>query len=306
MNFFCCVPNLFTGAGSLGLLTSLVLLAGLAPEAQAAVSCTVNAGVGITRAHNAGGTLVANGSSSFTVTCTRLTGDTTLGSLQIRNDRGQNRSADQQRAVLTGLGNCNPATDCLLYNLTRPIAVSLWSNNVPSQSIDLAFDFLSTAALSRTISITYDWNIPAPQIVTAGTFTDTVAIRAAYDFGAGINTAVASFPVTIVAPASCSFATAPGPVAFGNYNAFTTTAGAASTTFAANCTNNLQYTMALNATSGVAAGLRYTLALSATTAMGTGVAQTHTITGSIPAGQAGTCAAAACSQSVPHSVTITY
>ena len=306
MNCFFFVRRWFAGAGSSGLLAFLVLLAGPAPEAQAAVACTVNAGAGFTRAYNAAGGVAANGSSSFTVTCTRAITDSTVGTLQIRNDRGQNRTSDQQRALRTGAANCGTAANCLLYNLTRPIAGGLWSNNVPSQSIDLAFDFLSTATTSRTISITYDWNVPAPQTVTAGTFTDTVEVRAAYDFGAGATTVVSSFPVTIITPASCSFTTNPGPVAFGNYNAFTATAGAASTTFAANCTNTLQYTMALNETSGVAAGLRYTLALSAAAATGTGVAQTHTITGSIPAGQAGTCAAATCPATVPHSVTITY
>ena len=72
--------------------------------------------------------------------------------------------------------------------------------------------------------------------------------------------------------------------------------------------------MALNASGGVVAGLNYALALNTSgsgginplTSSGTGFAQTFFINGSMPAGQAGTCASGSCPGTQAHRLTITY
>jgi hypothetical protein len=101
------------------------------------------------------------------------------------------------------------------------------------------------------------------------------------------------------------------------YNAFSPTAVFAGTSFRANCTNYLPYTMTLDPVSGVVGGLRYTLGLSlaaAGTASNTGPTSlstqgnatgtaTHYINGSMQANQAGQSGTI-----VPqtHTLTITY
>ncbi len=95
-----------------------------------------------------------------------------------------------------------------------------------------------------------------------------------------------------------------------NYTSF----GAAqnpSSTFLVKCTTGLAYTLALDGTgfggSTTALGLAYTLALAAPASAGTGANQTYTINGSMAAGQAGTCAAAAgCNNTTARTITLTY
>lgn len=104
--------------------------------------------------------------------------------------------------------------------------------------------------------------------------------------------------VSIIAPVTCTISTAPGTVDFGTY----TSLGAAavgSTSFAANCSNTLPYTMSLDNAFGVVAGLNYSVGLTANSAAttgtttlastGTGVAQTFYIKGNMASGQAGSC-----------------
>ena len=70
--------------------------------------------------------------------------------------------------------------------------------------------------------------------------------------------------------------------------------------------------MSLNANSGVVSGLNYTLQINGQTPPvnnrnpGPGLAQTHTINGSMPAGQAGTCSTGTCTGTQAHTLTITY
>jgi hypothetical protein len=68
----------------------------------------------------------------------------------------------------------------------------------------------------------------------------------------------------------------------------------------------LPYAMALDSTVNVAVGLQYTLALSAPGGTGTGLAQPYSVNGTMPAGQAGTCAGANCGVTQVRTLTITY
>lgn len=165
--------------------------------------------------------------------------------------------------------------------------------------------------------------IPALQTPTAPSvvYADTVALSItgtsssnSINFVAGVN-GVAT--VNIIAPVTCTISTAPGPVAFGTY----TSLGAAavgSTSFAANCSNTLPYTMSLGSAFGVVVGLNYSVGLTATVgattgtptlaSTGTGVAQTFYIKGNMAAGQAGSCAGGACGalRTDPRVLTITF
>jgi hypothetical protein len=118
----------------------------------------------------------------------------------------------------------------------------------------------------------------------------------------------ATFPVSITSPATFKITAPPGDVAF-IYTAFGPVVNA-STTFGTTGTLNLPYTMTLDANSGVVSGLNYSLNIDSqappVSTRGTGAAQTHTINGSMPAGQAGTCTVGSCAASRVHTLTITY
>ena len=146
--------------------------------------------------------------------------------------------------------------------------------------------------------------IPKLQTATAPSvsYTDTVTLSItgsssspSVSYSNGAN---GTGSVNIIAPVTCTISTAPGTVAFGTY----TSLGAAavgSTSFAANCSNTLPYTMSLDNAFGVVAGLNYSVGLTAnsgattgTTTLastGTGVAQTFYIKGNMASGQAGSC-----------------
>jgi len=90
-----------------------------------------------------------------------------------------------------------------------------------------------------------------------------------------------------------------------NYVGFGAAANA-STSFGVTCSTYLPYTMALDATSGTILGLAYTIGLSAPSGTGNGAEQTYTISGTIAAGQSGTCATGSCTASQARVLTITY
>ena len=128
-------------------------------------------------------------------------------------------------------------------------------------------------------------------------------------------TATGNFDVTIALTSACIYAKT-SDVAF-LYTSFQSTAAAQTTSggFTVRCTNTLPYTMALDTAGSYtdqATNLAYTLALSAAGAIGNGLAQTFSVTGSIAAGQAGTCAVlgGACTNSLStnkqRTLTITY
>jgi spore coat protein U-like protein len=165
---------------------------------------------------------------------------------------------------------------------------------------------LSGFAPTTSPPISFWGCVPAGQTSTPqGIYTDTVTmtVRMTPSSG-GARNYTGTFPVAIHRGASCSISNAPGSVAL-NYTSFGPPANA-NTTFGATCTNQLPYTMSLDTTSGTLLGLNYSLALSAASATGTGVEQTYTITGTMAAGQVGTCATTTCSASQPHTLTINY
>lgn len=141
--------------------------------------------------------------------------------------------------------------------------------------------------------------------------TAVVALTAALAFlvqPAQAATATATFNVTASLQSKCEVTGGPTDVAF-TYTSFQT--GIASSTggvVGIRCTSSLPYSLSLTSTSGTVIGLAYTLTAPAGTFTGSGASVNHTISGSMAAGQGGTCAssATACTGSNQHTLTITY
>ena len=273
-------------------------LALLAPEAHAAITCNITASPGWSVAYVTTNPANTVTQSSFTLTCQRnVAADPTTLNYFVSSDNGSNVTGQQNRAKLT-TGN-----SFLLYEDYRDSACTqLWKaagGNRISGSMTLS-GFVGTQ-----VTVSYWGCVFASQTgLPSGMYQDTVTMTAANSAG-GATLATNVFSPTIYYPAVCNVTQAPADVAF-TYTAFRATAATASSTFGVTCTNTLPYSMALDATSGVVAGLQYLISLSASNATGTGAQQTFTINGTMPAGQAGTCALSSCSGTSVRTLTITY
>jgi spore coat protein U-like protein len=288
---------------SILVLGALAMLA-FASSAQATISCNISNPATLNIAY---GSLYNLVSGSFTVTCSSNSNGAHTASYQLAASVSANASGTQRRA--------GPVSGIYLnYNLTVDSAcTTAWNATSPNynQTTLYTTPSLSTAGVaSDTHTFFYYVCIPAGQTTApAGTYSDTTAIsfvNMSVSGGTSSFTNGAAFSLlNITTQGTCTFATPPGNMTFA-YTSFSTTAATASTTFAAQCTNMLPYTMALDATSGTINGITYTLALSATSATGNGAAQGYTINGSIAAGQGGTCSTATCTGTQIRTLTITY
>ena len=124
-------------------------------------------------------------------------------------------------------------------------------------------------------------------------------------------TAINTFSVGVTLTSVCRIVTV--PTAAFTYSSFQVVASTISSSFTVQCTNTLPISnIALDATATTdqATNLAYTLALGTLPTVGTGIAQTVTITGSMAANQAGTCATATCTNAAStnktRTLTITY
>lgn len=269
------------------LAAALALLA--CGAAHAAITCSV-ASPGATAAYDPASALTDVTQSFLTVTCTRgSAADPSSVAWSVRANNGQNPGGGSNRASRAGGGRIN-------YDFYREASCATRFQNLATLTGTINFAATGTQSQQGNFWIC----IPAGQNVAAGTFTDRVTLTLAY----GASTGVGFVDVTIVSPPTCSIPVAPGTVAL-SYTSLGA-AATASTIFQVNCTATQAYTMALDATSGTLLGLNYTLALSSPGAVGTGGNQAHTITGTIPAGQAGTCAVGTCSATAVRTLTITY
>lgn len=271
--------------------------------AQAAITCTTPTSTGFTTAFNAvtgvNASVVPNVTQgTITTTCTRtLATDATT--VYIRANNGANATGVQNR---TRLGATR-----ISYEAFKDSACSaLWTSTVAGNYMPITLLPITTP---QPISSNYWGCITiAGQVAAAGNYTDTVQIRVRTNNGSGAwLSTVGNFPVSIITPATCTVTTPPGNISF-TYTAFGAAVNA-NTTFGATCTLNLPYTMSLDTYSSVLSGLNYSLNINSSTnanSRGTGAAQTHTINGSMPAGQAGTCVTGTCNASQIHTLTITY
>jgi hypothetical protein len=126
------------------------------------------------------------------------------------------------------------------------------------------------------------------------------------------TTATDTFNVSITLTSVCQITTVPAGASF-TYSSFQTSAAAFSDSFNIRCTNTLpisSVTLDQTSVTDSATNLAYTLALGTIPSAGTGATQTIPITGSMAAGQAGTCASANCtnasSSNRQRTITLTY
>jgi spore coat protein U-like protein len=289
----------------LGTLTMLSISA----SSQARVTCTVSSPGFATAYPMAGGVLNIT-ATNFTVTCTNNRARTRTVTYQVGVNNGVNAIGTQNRAG-SGASRLN-------YDLYSDLGcANQWQNTAVNNRIpNPAVSFPLTLGAPDIRTFSFYGCVPAGLTVpAAGTYTDTVTMSFNGSVsGGGITFTGGTFPVSIIAPASCSFSQQPGNIVF-NYTSFSTANVLANTSFQATCTNLLPYSIALDVASGVVSGLNYTLALNTTSntggvsplaSRGNGVAQTFYVNGTIASGQSGTCAAGICTGTQAHSLIITY
>ena len=285
-----------------------------ASGAQAAYSCNVSvSSVGVLYVQGGGNRVDAVG--SVTLNCTRdVLLDASTLTYRIKASNGLNFNGDRRvrrgatadylvytlrRGTLGGGGVCNDINDWF--------APATGATNVFVGTLD----FLAGA----TASVTWGYcarvrgNQGAP---ASGVYTDTIQVFAQYpNNDAGALTATAAMSYTVGVDPQCVFNTFPTSMTF-NYTSFSPTAQTVARNFNLRCSNGQTWTASIAPAAGVLLGLNYTMVPSpAVLTTGTGADQVVTITGTIPAGQAGTCATAQptatpCTATQPTTVTITY
>lgn len=277
------------------LLAAMLLL--MMPAARAAITCTSITSPGFSTAFS--GTVPPSNitATSFTVTCNRnLAGDPTTLNYTVQANNGLNPQGQNNQAAF--------GVNRLRYDVFKDAACGTsWKGGGGG----VISDSMTLSGFTATAKQTNYWGcITVSQTLAAGTYTDTVTMT--LSVGGLTNT----FPVNISTPAVCTITTAPGTLTM-NYTAFGA-AQTASKSFQPTCTIYLPYSMALNATNGVASGVNYSLALNTITtggssplaSTGTGAAQTFYVNANAAAGQAGTCTTATCTNTGSHTLTITY
>lgn len=292
----------------LGLLAAALGAGG----AQAATTCSITAtapNVIFTGAvNNSGGTL--------TVTCTR---DTNINNLELLTVYvGVTPPAGTGRRLLRH-GGGNGAGDRLDASLFKNNTTTNWADASSGERVNSTLIFWWGAA-TASATLDYDFRIPNQAGKAAGIYDAiyTANLRLAANGGIVASTV---FAPTASVPEQCfvgqvpSGNEAPGAVSPGNivlnYNSFTATAQTASTNFTVDCTLNTDYTLSITPANGTMLGLNYNLRLNNgqstwTGLNGTGFAQPYSVTATIPANQAGTCATATCTAKQAATLTVTY
>ena len=276
------------------LLRFLVVTLGLAASAgaHAAISCTLSSG-GFAAAYDPASGVNNVTQTFFTVTCTRgLASDPASVNYSVLVDNGMYATGVNNRAAYLA--------NRIRYDVYRDAGCSSkWKGGT---AVTGTINFAGTGTVTQQGNY---WGciLPGQTGLAAGTYTDQMTMTMSYGPAPAL-VSVATAGVAIGTPATCSISAAPGNITF-NYVALGP-AVTPSTTYGVTCTYALAYSMALDATSATLVGLNYTLALSNATSVGTGSQQTFSINGAMAAGQPGTCAAAGCSGSRVHAITITY
>lgn len=261
--------------------------------AQAAITCTILS-LGISAGYPFNSALQVITQSSYSITCARgLITDPTTTTYTVRVNNGLQPTGGNNRAAF--------GTNRLRYDFYVDSGCSSqWrgGNTIPSSAATITM----TGLLPTIITQNFWGCIPALQVPPAGTYTDSVTMTPTYSSGVVGGAAIA--PVTIVTPTACAITSSPGDINL-SYTAFQAAAASGTTTFGITCGATVPYSMDVNPASGALVGVNYALSLSAS-ATGTGTQQTHTITGTAPANQAGTCATGTCSATQVTTLTITF
>lgn len=241
------------------------------------------------------------------------TGASDLVSYSVTAGNGSSASGTQNVAK-NGTSSLN--YDFFRLNPTTTTCANEWAATNP-----ITKTYTSSAGVTDTVDYTVYGCITTGQTsAQVGDHLDTVVITLTGSAGSGLTFATpinTSANVKITVPKECStnLNTTNTVVDFGSYTALGSAKPSTGGNFNLKCTNLMGYTMALTdvngaaLTNGVIAGLNYSLALSASGGTGNGADQPYTINGTMPAGQAGSCASGACAgttTNTSHYLTVTY
>lgn len=269
-----------------------LLFALLATAPAWAISCTQVTTTGVSFTYYNRTAAVAQG--TITVTCSRTVGEAANSvTYSVAADDGANATNKGLRQI--ALGNSR-----IRYELYTDSSCSTRWDSSTFISETITWNGNKGGAQSRTTSF---WACAAATNVAGagGTYTDTVIMTVSHPGGTNIT---GNLPVSVFAPANCSFSTNPNSLTL-NYVAFGP-AVSASSNFAVQCTDGMPYTIAPNVPNGVLSNILYNLAVSNSSSTGTGLPQTFTVTATAPGGQSGACATATCSATQAHTIVVTY
>lgn len=291
-------------------LAAAALLCTCVLQAKAAITCTLAAtSVNLNYTNNQATN--ANASGTITLNCTRLSTDPTSTTYWVGIDFGS-RTGTPRRVFRHGGGTTN--ANRLDVNIYKNGTTTDWTNTGGGR-VNGTLPF--GAALNASATLTYDFRVPAWQTGNNAGIFDEIFTANLQLTTAGPVVATASFTPTVSIITQCFVGQvaagnpAPGAISPStltlNYTSFALAPQTATMNFTVDCTRGTSYTLALSQTSGTLLGLNYTLGLSSAGATGDGLAQPYTVTGTIAAGQAGTCATSSCTATQTGvTVTITY
>jgi Spore Coat Protein U domain len=286
----------------------LACIACIAGQAHAAYSCNVTpTSLGVIYRQGGGNRVDQTG--TVTLTCTRnVATDASTLTYRIGVDNGDNFAGGARRTRLGATGNY------LTYTITRAAAVgataacadaSNWDANPAGANLMTGTLNFGTSA-SATVNWSFCVRVRGNQgNAAAGQYVDTPNVGVQYPATAAGAIAFSSFTYTIGARNQCVLNSYPGDMVF-NYSSFQAGAQAVNQVFRIACSNNLPWSVAIAPATGTLLGLNYTLTRAPAAGTGNGNPQNITITGTMAAGQRGTCATSTCSASQPHTMTITY
>ncbi len=290
-----------------------LLLAGFAAGgAHAAITCSLSAtAINVIYDGSVGANNNSNG--TITLTCDRLSTDASTQTYWI----GVLPTAGNPRRLFRH-GGGTTTTNRLNTNLYKNGTTTNWADTGTGRvSGTLSFG----AALTQSVTLTYDFRIPAGQTgKTAGIYDQAFTAQLELTT-AGPVVATANFFPTASVLSQCFV----GQVASGNtaqgavspttmtlaYTSFAAAPQTTNMTFTVDCTNSTPYDLDLSPGGGTLLGLNYTVRFdnglaTKTGLVGSGLAQPYTLTATIAAGQAGTCAVATCTATQATTVTISY
>lgn len=291
----------------LRLLAGCTLLA-LSPLVHAAYSCTVTA--------TSTGLLYETPTprdvtGTATLTCTRSSGDANSLTYRLKADDGLFASGTSPYRR-TRLGS---TSNYLFYSLRRSgtcnnntnwRAPATGTTDVATGTLSFGTALVATASLSYCIRVRVGagGNAASP---AAGVYTDTFNVFAQYpNSNAGALSPSTPVAMTMGVSNQCVFNTYPGSLVF-NYIAFSASPQSTTTSFLLRCSSGLPWSVAVSPNPATLLGLRYTISPSPASGSGNGnTGQAVTLTGTMQAGQAGTCSGPNCSGNQSHTVTITY
>lgn len=293
-------------ARRIALAAFATLAAGLAPQARAAITCSLS-GTSLDITYSQG--TLSQTAGSVTLSCSRLTTDANTQNYWV-----QMNNSDSGSRNLLRHGGTNTAANRLAFDIRKGSTTTSWTSNGGNR-VSGTLNF--AGATTASVSLPFTWRIASQTGKTAGIY-DAIMTASLQLTSNGAIVATDSFTLTASVPTQCfvgqvgSGYTAPGAVSPAtlvlNYTSFSPTAQTATMDFTVDCTLGTPYTLSLSPASGTLLGLDYSLSLSQTSNTGNGQAQGYTVTGTIPADQSGTCAtsAAACTASQPTTITLTY